>query len=140
MIGMSAKIPTIFGRFLKRMFNLKFQPRCGVNEWFFRLSQLIKCYITVSQQRFSCFTVFHVQTNNFTFKYRVNLQNQTVFVIFCQDKPAVRAEAFTLFGNLSRFGNGPSKGPFLEQIHANFVSLLIHMNEEPEVTKVCFPK
>lgn len=56
---------------------------------------------------------------------------------FEKEKPAVRAEAFTLFGNLSRFGNGPSKGPFLEQIQANFVTLLIHMNEEPEVTKAC---
>lgn len=56
---------------------------------------------------------------------------------FEKEKPAVRAEAFALFGNLSRFGDGPSKGPFLEQIQANFVSLLIHMNEEPEVTKAC---
>ena len=53
-----------------------------------------------------------------------------------KEKPAVRAEAFTLFGNLSRFGDGPSKGPFLEQIQANFISLLIDMNEEPAVTKV----
>lgn len=55
-----------------------------------------------------------------------------------QDKPAVRAQAFMLFGNLSRFGDGPSRTPFLEQIHSNIVSLLLHLNDvDPEVRKVC---
>lgn len=54
-----------------------------------------------------------------------------------QPTPAVRAAAFTLFGSLSRFGNGPSEGPFLEQIETNFVSLLVHLNEtEPTVVVV----
>ncbi|XP_025115241.1 maestro heat-like repeat-containing protein family member 1 isoform X3 [Pomacea canaliculata] len=57
---------------------------------------------------------------------------------FEKDKPAVRAQAFILFGNLSRFGGGPSRTPFLEQIHSNIVSLLLHLNDEdPEVKKSC---
>ncbi|XP_041376876.1 maestro heat-like repeat-containing protein family member 1 [Gigantopelta aegis] len=57
---------------------------------------------------------------------------------FEKEKPAVRAQAFILFGNLSRFGDGPSKAPFLEQIHTNFMSLLLHLNDsEPEVKKGC---
>ncbi|XP_064639982.1 maestro heat-like repeat-containing protein family member 1 isoform X2 [Lineus longissimus] len=57
---------------------------------------------------------------------------------FEKDKDAVRAAAFTLFGNLSRFGDGPSKAPFLEQIHTNFISLLMHLNDpDTEVTKSC---
>ncbi|XP_071092263.1 maestro heat-like repeat-containing protein family member 1 [Haliotis cracherodii] len=53
-------------------------------------------------------------------------------------KPAVRAQAFILFGNLSRFGDGPSRAPFLEQIHSNFISLLLHLNDpEPDVKKAC---
>ena len=49
----------------------------------------------------------------------------------------MRAAAFTLFGSLSRFGNGPSEGPFLEQIQTNFVSLLVHLNEaDPAVVVV----
>lgn len=58
----------------------------------------------------------------------------------CFEKPtaAVRAAAFTLFGSLSRFGNGPSEGPFLEQIQTNFVSLLVHLNEgDPVVVAAC---
>ena len=58
-------------------------------------------------------------------------------VFLLQDKAGVRAAAFTLFGNLSRFGDGPSKSPFLEQIHTNLVSLLLHLNDpEHEVRKV----
>eukprot|EP00117_Sycon_ciliatum_P004055 scpid12251/ scgid8580/ HEAT repeat-containing protein 7A len=48
---------------------------------------------------------------------------------FEKPKPEVRAAAFTLFGKLSKFGDGPSRAPFLEQIHNNFISLLMHMNE-----------
>jgi hypothetical protein len=49
----------------------------------------------------------------------------------CFEKPtaSVRAAAINLFGTLSQFGNGPSEGPFLEQIQTNFVSLLLHLNE-----------
>ncbi|KAK7115260.1 maestro heat-like repeat-containing protein family member 1 isoform X1 [Littorina saxatilis] len=57
---------------------------------------------------------------------------------FEKEKPAVRAQAFMLFGNLSRFGDGPSRTPFLEQIHSNIVSLLLHLNDvDPEVRKSC---
>ena len=56
-----------------------------------------------------------------------------------QPTPAVRAAAFTLFGTLSRFGSGPSEGPFLEQIQTNFVSLLLHLNEaDPVVIAVSY--
>ena len=53
-----------------------------------------------------------------------------------QDKKEVRAAAISLFGNVSRFGTGPSEMSFLEQIHTNFISILLHLNEEPEVAKV----
>lgn len=57
---------------------------------------------------------------------------------FEKPAPAVRAAAFTLFGSLSRFGNGPSEKPFLEQIQTNFVSLLLHLNEgDPVVVAAC---
>lgn len=51
---------------------------------------------------------------------------------FEKDRGAVRAAAIKLFGDLSRFGDGPSRAPFSEQIHANLVSLLLHLNEEDE--------
>jgi dimeric dUTPase (all-alpha-NTP-PPase superfamily) len=58
-------------------------------------------------------------------------------MIITQDKANVRAQSFILFGNLSEFGDGPSKQPFLEQIHSNFVSLLLHLNDpDVEVKKV----
>ena len=61
-------------------------------------------------------------------------------IISFQPTPAVRAAAFTLFGTLSRFGSGPSEGPFFEQIQTNFVSLLLHLNEaDPVVVVVCLP-
>lgn len=53
-----------------------------------------------------------------------------------KEKDAVRAAAFTLFGKLSRFSDGPSKAPFLEQVHTNFISVMLHLNEEVEVVKV----
>ncbi|XP_076448959.1 maestro heat-like repeat-containing protein family member 1 isoform X1 [Babylonia areolata] len=57
---------------------------------------------------------------------------------FEKEKPAVRAQAFILFGNLSRFGDGPSLTPFLEQIHSNIISLLLHLNDvDHEVRKSC---
>lgn len=57
---------------------------------------------------------------------------------FEKDKANVRAQSIILFGNLSAFGDGPSKQPFLEQIHSNFVSLLLHLNDpDDEVKKAC---
>lgn len=54
---------------------------------------------------------------------------------FEKENASVRAAAIHLFGNLSRFGHGPSENSFLEQIHTNFVSILLHLNEETIVTK-----
>ena len=48
----------------------------------------------------------------------------------------MRAASISLFGDLSRFGTGASEMPFLEQIHTNFISILLHLHEEPEVSKV----
>ncbi len=60
-----------------------------------------------------------------------------LLLLWLQPSPAVRAAAFTLFGSLSRFGNGPSEKPFLEQIQTNFVSMLLHLNEaDPVVVAV----
>ncbi|XP_033117617.1 maestro heat-like repeat-containing protein family member 1 isoform X2 [Anneissia japonica] len=57
---------------------------------------------------------------------------------FEKERASVRAAAFQLFGSLSHFGDGPSKAPFLEQIHTNFVSVLLHLNDEDlEVRKSC---
>ena len=39
---------------------------------------------------------------------------------------------------MTRFGQGPSKEPFKEQIHSNFVSFILHLNEnDPNVKKSC---
>ncbi|GIX73829.1 maestro heat-like repeat-containing protein family member 1 [Caerostris extrusa] len=58
--------------------------------------------------------------------------------MFEKEKPLVRAAAFTLFGNLSRFANGPSKEQFVEQIHGNLVPFLLHLNDEDKhVIKAC---
>ena len=54
---------------------------------------------------------------------------------FEKDVSAVRAAAISLFGNLSRFGDGPSTEPFLEQIHSNMVGILLHLNEESDDVK-----
>lgn len=51
---------------------------------------------------------------------------------FEKDKAPVRTSAYILFGELARFGEGPSKEPFMEQIHSNFVSFILHLNEEDE--------
>ncbi|CAN0069578.1 unnamed protein product [Lampetra fluviatilis] len=57
---------------------------------------------------------------------------------FEKEKETVRAAAFVLFGNLSKFGDGESRGQFLEQVHTNLVSILLHLNDEhPDVRKAC---
>jgi len=49
----------------------------------------------------------------------------------------VRAAAFALFADLAAFGSGTSKEQFLEQIHSNFVSFLLHLNDrENQVQQV----
>jgi len=50
-----------------------------------------------------------------------------------QDKCEVRAAAFELFGNLCKFGNGPSAGPFLEQIYTNLTAILLHLNDREQL-------
>lgn len=54
---------------------------------------------------------------------------------FEKDKPDIRASSYVLFGELARFGLGPSKEPYLEQIHSNFVSFVLHLNEQNEKVK-----
>jgi maestro heat-like repeat-containing protein family member 1 len=57
---------------------------------------------------------------------------------FEKDKASVRACSYILFGELARFGSGPSKDPYMEQIHSNFVSFILHLNEDDdEVKKAC---
>lgn len=57
---------------------------------------------------------------------------------FEKEVPSVRSQAIMLFGNLSRFSGGQSKAAILEQIHTNFVSLLLHLNDaEVDVRKAC---
>lgn len=57
---------------------------------------------------------------------------------FEKDKPTIRASAYILFGELARFGKGPSKDPYMEQIHSNFVSFVLHLNEQDDrVKKAC---
>jgi hypothetical protein len=39
---------------------------------------------------------------------------------------------------LARFAKGPSREPYLEQIHSNFVSFILHLNEQDgQVKKAC---
>ncbi|CAF0812872.1 unnamed protein product [Brachionus calyciflorus] len=54
---------------------------------------------------------------------------------FEKDKADIRASSYILFGELARFGQGPSKDPYLEQIHSNFVSFILHLNEQEEKVK-----
>ena len=54
---------------------------------------------------------------------------------FEKEKSTIRTSAYTLFGELARFGSGPSKDPYMEQIHSNFVSFILHLNEEDEMVK-----
>ncbi|EDQ91217.1 uncharacterized protein MONBRDRAFT_31461 [Monosiga brevicollis MX1] len=49
---------------------------------------------------------------------------------FDNPKPNVRGAAMELFGNLARFGDGPSKVPFLEQIHSNIITFLMHVEDD----------
>jgi len=54
-----------------------------------------------------------------------------------QENTEVRAAAFALFGDLAAFGSGTSKEQFLDQIHTNFVSFLLHLNDhENQVRQV----
>ncbi|XP_032895099.1 maestro heat-like repeat-containing protein family member 1 [Amblyraja radiata] len=55
-----------------------------------------------------------------------------------KDEDRVRSAAFTVFGNLSRVGDGESKADFLEQVHSSMVSLLLHLNDTShQVVKSC---
>jgi maestro heat-like repeat-containing protein family member 1 len=49
----------------------------------------------------------------------------------------LRAHAIKLFGALHRFGEGPCKALLYDQIQANLVSLILHLNDtDAEVKKV----
>lgn len=64
--------------------------------------------------------------------------NYKNIVTWIKDKPTIRASSYNLFGELARFGQGPSKDPYLEQIHSNFVSFILHLNEQnDEVKRSC---
>ena len=54
-----------------------------------------------------------------------------------QPNDKLRAHAIRLFGALSRFGEGPCKAMLYDQIQANLVSLILHLNDtDAEVKKV----
>jgi hypothetical protein len=68
------------------------------------------------------------------------MKHDYYFVVYYKkkDKPKIRTSAYMLFGELARFGQGPSKDPYLEQIHSNFVNFVLHLNEQDEeVRKSC---
>jgi hypothetical protein len=52
----------------------------------------------------------------------------------------IRASAAALFGGLARFGNGSAKDKFIEQIHNNLTSILLHINDENEAVQTAFKK
>lgn len=57
---------------------------------------------------------------------------------FEKDKAHIRASSYNLFGELARFGKGPSRDPFMEQVHSNFVGIVLHLNEaDPKVKLAC---
>ena len=57
---------------------------------------------------------------------------------FEKDKAPIRASSYNLFGELARFGKGPSRDPFMEQVHSNFVGFVLHLNEsDPKVRMAC---
>ncbi|KAG0431230.1 hypothetical protein HPB47_021968 [Ixodes persulcatus] len=57
--------------------------------------------------------------------------------MFEKDKAEVRAAAFKLFGDLAKFGHGECKDAFIEQAMNNFITLLVHLNEDDrQVVKV----
>jgi len=53
----------------------------------------------------------------------------------CQENCEVRAAAFSLFGDLAVFGADASKEQFLDQIHTNFVSFLLHLNDHENTVR-----
>ncbi|KAM7283090.1 maestro heat-like repeat-containing protein family member 1 isoform X4 [Ixodes scapularis] len=58
--------------------------------------------------------------------------------MFEKDKGEVRAAAFKLFGDLAKFGHGECKDAFIEQAMNNFITLLVHLNEDDrQVVKAC---
>uniref|UniRef100_A0A8C4NFG2 Maestro heat-like repeat-containing protein family member 1 n=1 Tax=Eptatretus burgeri TaxID=7764 RepID=A0A8C4NFG2_EPTBU len=57
---------------------------------------------------------------------------------FEKEREAVRAATFHLLGLLSRFATGTAREQFVEQLHTNLASLLLHLNDEdPAVRKAC---
>ncbi|XP_046989834.1 maestro heat-like repeat-containing protein family member 1 isoform X1 [Schistocerca americana] len=57
---------------------------------------------------------------------------------FEKDDPELRATAIQIFGDIARYGNKPSKTPFLEQINGNLACFFLHLNDDHEmVIKAC---
>lgn len=57
---------------------------------------------------------------------------------FEKDNDEIRAASFQLFGTLHRFGNDVGAQIFYEQIHSNFTTLFLHVNDPNEdVRRVC---
>ncbi|XP_062892507.1 maestro heat-like repeat-containing protein family member 1 [Mobula hypostoma] len=58
--------------------------------------------------------------------------------LFEEQSGRVRAEAFSLFGGLSRFGGGELGHVYAEQVRASLVSLALHAHDdEPGVSRAC---
>jgi hypothetical protein len=55
---------------------------------------------------------------------------------FEKEKAQIRASSYNLFGELARFGQGPSREPFMEQVHSNFVGFVLHLNESDARVKL----
>eukprot|EP00455_Lapot_gusevi_P007712 TRINITY_DN13297_c0_g1_i8.p1 TRINITY_DN13297_c0_g1~~TRINITY_DN13297_c0_g1_i8.p1 ORF type:complete len:1353 (+),score=511.28 TRINITY_DN13297_c0_g1_i8:1-4059(+) len=57
---------------------------------------------------------------------------------FDRNDPSIRSSACTLFGRLTRFGNGQAADNFLDQVMTNVPIFLVHLNDEDEnVRKAC---
>jgi len=52
-----------------------------------------------------------------------------------QANDSIRASAIRLFGTLHRFGDGPCKSLLYDQLQANLVSLVLHLNESNDDVK-----
>jgi hypothetical protein len=54
-----------------------------------------------------------------------------------QPNVKIRAQAFDLFGALSRFGQGGASHTFYEQLHVALLPLILHVNDDaPDVRAV----
>ena len=97
----------------------------------FMLALCCWCRLATISSRCSLYVLFTVCEI-----YVVTVSN--VVLYDWQENSEVRAAAFALFGDLAVFGSHTSKEQFLDQIHTNFVSFLLHLNDhEIKVRQVC---